>query len=321
VEDWFRDVALIAMVAVGTSRAVSVPADHDKAVVAYKEGNGLLDQSRFAEAAAAYGRAIGEDPQFAQAYHNRALANEMVDRQKAIQDWRRFIELAADQPELKFDAARANARLQILASLPALPEAMAPSHYVPAAGDYYFWISNESEGDEWKSLPLKVFLGSAPELKWQQGTREAYDNWAKVFPLELVALPKAADIRMGWEESTLGRGHAGEEWDLPQIRYEGGELKTRKYAVITVELSRMWSKDEMRAIVSHEFGHALGIKGHSENKGDIMYWQVQEKTRQFGPPGLPLPLFWRSLVKQPSQRDINTLIRLYNSPGSSKRFP
>jgi len=315
----FCGLGLILLAGVEPARALA--ADHEKAVVAYREGNGLFDQNRFAEAVAAYDRAIAEDPEYAHAYHNRALANEMVDRQKAIQDWRRFVEMAADRPELKFDAARASARLQILASLPALPEAMGPSHYVPAAGDYYFWISNESEGDEWKSLPLKVFLGSAPELKWQQGTREAYDNWSKVFPLELVALPKAADIRMGWEESTLGQGHAGEEWDMPQFRYEGGELRSRKYAVITVELSRMWSKDEMRAIVSHEFGHALGIKGHSESKGDIMFWHVQEKTRQFSPPGLPLPLFWRSLVKQPSQRDVNTLIRLYNSAGSGKRFP
>jgi hypothetical protein len=50
-----------------------------------------------------------------------------------------------------------------------------------------------------------------------------------------------------------------------------------------------------------------------------MFWQMQEKARQLPLPG-PVPLFWRSLVKQPSQRDINTLIRLYNHPGSSVRF-
>jgi len=320
MKDCFKVFAAIVMLTLGASRAVSVAADREKAVSAFKEGNGLFDQNRFTEAVAAYNRAIGEDPQYAEAYHNRALANEMVDRQIAMQDWRRFVELAADRLELKFDAARVRARLQILEALPTLPEALLPPHYVPAAGDYYFWISDRSEGDEWKTFPLKVFLGSAPELKWQHGTREAFDNWSKLFPLELVAIPKTADIRMGWEESTLRQGRAGEEQDWVLFRFEGGELKTRKYAVITVDLSRPWSKDEMRAIVSHEFGHALGIKGHSENKGDIMFWHVQEKVRQLGPPGLPLPLFWRSLVKQPSQRDINTLIRLYNSPGSSKRF-
>lgn len=313
-------LAALAFLILVTGRQISVAADREKAVSAYKDGNALFDESRFSEAVASYSRAIGEDPQYAEAYHNRALANELVDRKAALQDWRRFIELSAERPQFKFDAARVQARLQILEALPALPEALLPSHYVPAAGDYYFWISERSEGDEWKTFPLKVFLGSAPELKWQHGTREAYDNWSKIFPLELVAIAKAADIRMGWEESQLAGGAAGAEWDLPQIRYEGGELKTRKYAVITIDVSRRWSKDEMRAIVSHEFGHALGIKGHSEQKGDIMYWQVQEKIRAFSPPRFPLPLFWKSLVKQPSQRDINTLIRLYNSPGSSKRF-
>jgi predicted Zn-dependent protease len=71
----------------------------------------------------------------------------------------------------------------------------------------------------------------------------------------------------------------------------------------------------MRAIVLHELGHALGIKGHSLSKGDIMYWQVQEKNRQVRVPGIAYPFAWKTLVSKPSQRDLNTLIRLYNTPG------
>ena len=317
-----RSLLAAALALLGVAAAATALAgDREQAVAAYGEGNGLFDQGRFAEAVAAYGRAIEQDPQYAEAYHNRALANEMVDHQKALEGWRRFVEVAGDRPDLKYDVARVQARLQILEAMPPLPPAMQPSRYVPDAGDYYYSISRDSEGEEWPRLPVKVFLGSAPEFKWQEGTREAYDNWSKVFPLELVALPQTADIRMGWEESILEQGHAGEERDWVQVRYRGGELKSQKYAVITVDLSRRWSKDEMRAIVSHEIGHALGIKGHSDSKGDIMYWQVQENIRQIGVPRIPLPIFWKSLVKQPSQRDINTLIRLYNLAGSSTRFP
>jgi predicted Zn-dependent protease len=317
-----RRLLVLALTLLGVAAgATALAGDREKAVAAYREGNGLFDQGRFAEAVATYDRAIEQYPQYAEAYHNRALTNEMVDRQKAIEGWRRFTEVASDRPDLKYDVARVQARLQILEAMPPLPPAMQPSRYVPDASDYYFSISRDSEGEEWPRLPVKVFLGSAPEFKWQEGTREAYDNWSKVFPLELVALPQSADIRMGWEESILGQGHAGEERDWVQVRYRGGELKSQRYAVITVDLSRRWSKDEMRAIVSHEIGHALGIKGHSDSKGDIMYWQVQENIRQIGVPRIPLPIFWKSLVKQPSQRDINTLIRLYNLAGSSTRFP
>jgi len=305
------------LICFGPTRA----ADRSQAQVAYREGNGLFDQGRFADAVAAFNRAIEHDPEYAEAYHNLALASEMVERKQAIDAWKRFIDVAATREDLKYDVARVRARLQILEALPPLPEAMHPSRYVAAVGDYYWVISNRSEGEEWGRLPLKVYLGSAPSMKWQEGTREAYDIWSAVFPLQLVALPKDADIRMGWEESTRGYGHAGEEMDWVQFKYVGDQITSRRVAVITIDLSMPWTKDEMRAIVLHELGHAIGIKGHSDTKKDIMYWQAQEKKTGISISGIPLPVFWRSLVKQPSQRDLNTLIRLYNSAGSSKRFP
>jgi len=315
-------LVMLALAMMGATAAVTaLGSDREKAVVFYGEGNGFFDQGRFAEAAAAYDRAIEQDPQYAEAYHNRALASEMVDHQKATEGWRRFLEVAADRPDLKYDLARAQARLQILESMPPLPAAMQPSRYVPAAGDYYWLISQNSEGEEWRRLPLKVFLGNAPEIKWQEGTREAYNIWSAVFPLELVALPQNADIRLGWEDALLEKEYAGEAVEWVQIRRLGGELSGRRVAVIVIDLDRRWTKDEMRAIVGHEMGHALGIKGHSDNPKDIMYWQMQEKRYQVPGPIINSPLFWRSLVKQPSQRDVNTLIRLYNFAGSSTRFP
>jgi predicted Zn-dependent protease len=312
--------AVLALVGVAGG-AASLAGDREKAMAAYREGNGLFDQNRFADAVAAYSRALEEDPEYAEAYHNRALANEMVDRQKAIEDFRHFVEVASSRPDLKYDVARVKARLQILESMPPLPEAMQPSHYVTAPGDYYWAISRSSEGEEWPRLPVKVFLGSAPEIKWQEGARDAFNIWSALFPLELVALPQNADIRMGWEEALRETEHAGETIEWVRVRRVGGELTGRKVAVIVVDVRRRWSKDEMRAIVLHEMGHALGIKGHSDSPKDIMYWQMQEKQYEVPVPVIHYPLFWRSLVKQPSQRDINTLIRLYNSAGTSARFP
>ncbi len=311
----------LGQVLLGALVAVAAYAgNREEAKLLFREGNGLLDQGHFAKAVAAYDRALEQDPQYVEAYFNRALGNEMVDRQKAIQDWRKFLEVAGDSPDLKSDIATVKARLQILQDMPPLPEAMQPSKYVEAAGDYYRKIAGTSDGEKWLRLPVKVFMGSAPEIKWQQGAREAYDIWRAVFPLELVALPERADIRMGWEESVQELGHAGEEDDWVQVRRVGDQITGRRVAVITVDLSRRWSKDEMRAIILHEMGHALGIKSHSDSRGDIMYWQIQEKSHQIPLPVGPYPLIWKSLVKQPSQRDINTLVRLYNSAGLISRF-
>jgi len=308
--------------AVATALLLVVPAtaaDHAAAVRFYREANGDYDQGRFAPAAQGYERAIEQDSKYVEAYYNRALAYEMVDRSKALEDWKKFLEVAGDAPDLKWDVIRIKARLQAWAARPPLPASLEAAGYVASDGDYYSKIANASEGEQWQHIPLKVFLGSAPEIKWQQGAREAYDFWSTIFPMQLVAHPEAADIRFGWEESVEEAGHAGEEADWVQVRRRGGAMSGERFVVITVALSQPWSKDEMRTICLHEFGHALGIKGHSDSKKDIMYYEMREKYRTIPTP-VPYQLVWRSLPKRPSQRDINTLIRIYNSAGAISRF-
>jgi predicted Zn-dependent protease len=308
-----RSVTVVLSILLLAAPAPAV--DREAAKQNYKQGNMFFDQDRFADASAAYGRAIEQDSQFLEAYYNRALADEMVDRQKAIADWRQFADLAASSADFKYQVGQANARIQALGMLPVYPDALRPSHYVASATDYYEDIAELSESRKWDSFPIKVWIGNVPTANWAQGTREAFGIWKAMFPLELTAEPGEADIRFNWYLSTSEDTHAGEEQDWVQFRREGNELTGRRVAVISVDLSHNPSKDEMRAIVLHEMGHALGIGGHSPSKGDIMYLQIQEKGHQVVLPGVYYPFAWKSLVSKPSQRDLNTLIRLYNTPG------
>src|SRR5437868_1549377 len=116
---------LLGLILAGAPAAANAGADAGETPAKfYADGNALFDQGRFAEAAAAYDRALGADPKYVEAAYNRALANEMVDRSRAIVNWQRFLEAAGDRSEFKWDAARARARMQILKDKPPLPDAM-----------------------------------------------------------------------------------------------------------------------------------------------------------------------------------------------------
>src|ERR1039458_6012949 len=103
--------------------------DRDAARASCRQGNDFFDTYRFPEAASAYARAIDQDPQFLDAYFNHALADEMVDRRKAIADWRQFAELAAGNPDFVDEVGQAKARVQILGMLPEYPEALQPPRH------------------------------------------------------------------------------------------------------------------------------------------------------------------------------------------------
>jgi predicted Zn-dependent protease len=68
--------------------------------------------------------------------------------------------------------------------------------------------------------------------------------------------------------------------------------------VIEVNLDVLYGHDNevrlllLKNIATHELGHALGMLGHSKQEGDMMFDVTDEHSRL-------------------SQRDINTLSRLY----------
>ena len=299
-------------------------AGRDQAESFLRQGNRLLDQGLFREAVAAYTRALEQNPKDVRVYYYRALANEMVDRQAAIGDWRQFAELAAADSRLKEAAAQAQQRVHALAEIPALPDLLHPSKYVRKAGDYYQETAETSEGLLWTEFPIKVYAENPPVV-WRRALQEALDAWMSAFPLQTVSAQERADIFLSWAK--LPKQIVGTEGDSFQVRKEDDRVVSRqKESFITLNNSRRWSEREMRAVILHELGHALGIGGHSDRSRDVMYpaeVNIVELSQGFdiwGRPGSSAVSSSAGINTKLSPRDVNTLIRLYNCPGPLVRL-
>lgn len=294
-------------------------AGRDRAEFFLRQGTGLMEQGLFAEAVAAYTRAVQQEPKEVKVYYYRALANEMVDRQAAIRDWGQFAELAATDSRSKEAVAQAQERVQALKKIPALPDLLRPSRYVQKAGDFYPEVTEASVGLLWTEFPIKVFADN-PSEEWRHAIEKGLDAWMIVIPLQLVGAREGADILVSWEK--LPKGTVGTEGDSFQVRKEDARVVSRrKQSFIILDNSHRWSEQQMRAVVLHELGHALGIGGHSNSSRDVMFPEevsILDLSKDFAPWGAPgfsgffLP---KRINTKLAPRDVNTLIRLYNCPG------
>lgn len=175
------------------------------------------------------------------------------------------------------------------------------------------------------SMPIPVYITPLADTSLVRAARESFFDWesrgAKVKFIE-VNSEKQARIKVVWSrlgnssdsnDCTLG-AHTITKW----TKHPPGQLSIvsisaipvpiyiprlgAKYSVppqvIEVNLDLIYSKmPEQRYllcknILAHELGHALGLLGHSPDKGDLMYSVTDEYSRL-------------------SQRDLNTLKKLY----------
>ena len=182
-------------------------------------------------------------------------------------------------------------------------------------------------------MPIRVYISPVlkdspylPEIRYAMREWQTASDDAIRF--EETETPQNADIRVSWghsglhtdfQDMRLGSAEltrrdthdAGRIWSsTPQKA-----LKDTKQMVVqepgapnasppfTVEVILMLegdgtigelSQEEMRTVCLHEFGHAIGLWGHSPHPGDVSYATAT--------------------VQHPSPRDITTLRKLYNTP-------
>ena len=192
--------------------------------------------------------------------------------------------------------------IAIAASVLTLVLTLGPTPAAPEI-DYFKHITLFSDGriTRFTEMPIRVYISPILlESPYLPELRYAMNEWENAAPetirFEETETPEQADIRVSWGHSSL--------MDIQDTRLGSAEL-TRLNATqgFKVEVILMLEGDgsigkltqeEMRTVCLHEFGHALGLWGHSPHPADINYPTAT--------------------AQQPTARDIATLLRLYNTP-------
>ena len=198
--------------------------------------------------------------------------------------------------------------------------------------DYFDHITLFSQGriTRFTEMPIRVYISPVlkespylPEIRYAMQAWHTASDGTILF--EEIETPQNADIRVSWgytglladfQDTRLGSAELTRLKDNVQIgtfsnglevgsttAVENRSTETEHEISFTVEVILMLegygtigelSQEEMRTVCVHEFGHAIGLWGHSPHPGDICYPTAT--------------------VQQPSDRDISTLHKLYNTP-------
>jgi predicted Zn-dependent protease len=172
------------------------------------------------------------------------------------------------------------------------------------AGDYFDRLDQPPVGALiWTNFPIHVFLDLANrqvlrEEAWLQATRQAIADWALYLPIVETTDPKLANITIRRSAVPIQRDKDGKLKPIrfAETKFEFYQQDNRLWHRMTINLSPNQADQSLLAGARHELGHALGIWGHSDRHTDTMY---------FSQVATPPPL---------SQRDINTLQRVYKTP-------
>ncbi|HEY9745199.1 MAG TPA: matrixin family metalloprotease [Oculatellaceae cyanobacterium] len=169
----------------------------------------------------------------------------------------------------------------------------------PAQYDTYF-------GDNWGSVrvfqlmetyrPLRIYVNTSSRLyspQYKEYITWSLDSWSKALDgrlrYEFTSDPRDADITVDWVPRFSDRYIAG----LTTFQVGHADIQIKTMGV---------PEKDIKANIIHEFGHALGIAGHSSNPNDIM---VGARRFRHGAEAA-------SYEPQLSRADIQAIRRLYS---------
>jgi len=173
------------------------------------------------------------------------------------------------------------------------------------SGDYFSQVKLTEVGYlVWSQFPVRIYVETPKEISseqaqiWVNTVLQAVQEWNVYLPLEVVEQPQVANITIVRKAPPLQKSPNS---NIPRARsaqttyelYTNNKVLSHRFTIL---LSPTQTGNYLTAAARHEFGHALGIWGHSPIQSDVLYFsQVRN----------PPPI---------SARDVNTLKRVYEQP-------
>ncbi|MEH1947117.1 MAG: peptidase [Nostoc sp.] len=187
-----------------------------------------------------------------------------------------------------------------------LPPTLAQWHNTNS-GDYFSQVTTTQVGYlVWSQFPIRVYVEPPKAVSekqaqvWVNAVLQGIQEWSTYLPLTIVEQPEVADITIARKAPPLQISPGS---NIPRARsaqttyelYSSNNVLSHRFTIL---LSPSQTGEYIQAAARHEFGHALGIWGHSPLQTDALYFsQVRN----------PSPI---------SARDVNTLKRVYEQPTS-----
>ncbi len=156
----------------------------------------------------------------------------------------------------------------------------------------------------WEHFPLRVAFAPVPDNvqnkdACQQAVLAGFTQWVEathgLVRYTVVTQPKRADILVSFLSDTTVPGQ-GAAVGYTSMTFCGMTLHYAEMQLATGGTA----PGDLQAVAAHEFGHALGIDGHSDDPNDIMY---PSTLRMSAEDGTPLA----SPQHPVTARDLNTL--------------
>jgi len=146
---------------------------------------------------------------------------------------------------------------------------------------YFDQIATASGGrlTRFTNLPIKIYPGSLEiqNLRFRDDLIFAIKEWEEcssgLVKFEMVASPDTADILISWLNKLDNdyREHPLGIAELQRITDDDFHVELQIGLRDPITLQPLTSS-QMRIVLLHELGHAIGLWGHSKEKSDIMYY-------------------------------------------------